>query len=69
MGDRRGAYSILIGKPERKRPLVRPMCTWKDDTKMDLQEIGCLGIARIGLAHDRDRWQVLVCAVMNLRVL
>jgi hypothetical protein len=69
MGHRRGAYSVLVGKPERKRPLVRPTRTWKDDIKMDLQQIGYVGITRIGLTQDRDRWQVLVYAVMNLRVL
>jgi hypothetical protein len=45
MGDRRGAYSVLAGKPERKRPLARPTPKWKDNTKMGLQEIGCAGIA------------------------
>ena len=69
MGDRRSAYSGLVGKPERKIPLVRPMRTWKNDIKMDLQEIGCVGIAKIGLAQDRVRWQVFVYAVINLRVL
>ena len=69
MGHRRGAYGVLVGKPERKRPLVRPMRRWNDDIKMDIQDIGCVGIASIGLAQDRDRWQVLVYAVMNLRVL
>jgi hypothetical protein len=66
MGDRRGAYGVLVGKPERKRPLVRPMHTWKDDIKMDIQEIGCVGIARIGLAQNRNRWQVAgVCVCRN----
>ena len=55
MEDRRGAYSVLVGKPERNSPLVRPMRTWKNDIKMDLQEIGCVNIARIDLAQDRDR--------------
>jgi hypothetical protein len=69
MGHRRDAYSVLVGKPERKRPLVRPMRTWKDDIKMDLQQIGYVCITRIGLAQDRNRWQVLVYALMNLRIL
>ena len=44
---------VLVGRPEGKRPLVKPMRTWKDDIKMYFQEIGCVGIARIGLAQDR----------------
>jgi len=54
-GDRRGAYSVLVRKPEGKRPLVRTVHIWKDDIKMDLQKIVCVGIARIGVAQDRDR--------------
>ena len=54
-GDRRVACSVLVRKPEGKRPLVRTVHIWKDDIKMDLQEIVCVGIARIGLAQDRDR--------------
>jgi hypothetical protein len=55
MGDRRSAYSVLVRKPERKIPFVRLMRTRKDDVKMDLQEIGCVDIAKIGLAQDRVR--------------
>jgi hypothetical protein len=39
MGKRRGVYRILVGKPERKRPLGRPWCTWEDNIKIDLQEV------------------------------
>jgi hypothetical protein len=39
MGDRRGVYGVLVGKPERKRPLVRPRHRWKDNIKIDLQEV------------------------------
>ena len=69
MGNRRGAHSVLVEKPERKRPLVRLIRAWENDIKMDLQEIECVGINRIGLAQDRDRWRMLVYAVTNLRVL
>ena len=57
-----------MGKPEGKRPLRRPRRRWEDDTKMDLQEVGCGGLDWIELAEDRDRWWALVTAVMNLRV-
>jgi len=55
---------IRVGKPEGKRPLGRPRCRWKDNIKMDLQEVGCGGMDQIELGRDRDRWQTL----MNLWV-
>jgi hypothetical protein len=61
-------HKVLEGKPEGKRPLGRPRCRWEDNIRMDLQEVGCAGMDWIGLAQDRDRWWVLVNAVMNLRV-
>ena len=67
-GERRDVYRILVGKPEGKRPLGRPRRRWEDNVKMDLQEVGCGGMAWIELAQDRDRWWALVDAVMNLRV-
>jgi hypothetical protein len=68
MGERRGAYRALVGKPEGRRPLGRLRRTWEDNIKMDLREVGCGGIDWIDLAQDRDRWRALVNAVMNLRV-
>jgi hypothetical protein len=68
MGENRGVYRVLVGKPEGKRPLVRPRRRWEDNIKMDLQEVGCWGMNWIQLAQDRDRWRVLVNAVVNLRV-
>jgi len=68
MGERRGIYRVLVGKPVRKRPLGRPRRRWEDDIKLDLQEMGCRGMDWIELAQDRDRWRALVNAVMNLRV-
>jgi hypothetical protein len=59
---------LLLGKPEGKRPLGRPRRRWVDNIRMDLQEVGCGCVDWIGLAHDRDRWRMLVSAVMNLRV-
>ena len=68
VGEERGAYRVLVGKPEEKRPLGRPRRRWVDNIRMDLQEVGCGYGDRIGLAQDRDRWRTLVSAVMNLRV-
>ena len=68
MGDGRGVYRVLVGKPEEKRPLGRPRRRWEDNIKMDFQEVGFGVMDWIELAHDRDRWRVLVNAVMNLRV-
>jgi len=68
MGERKGVYRVLVGKPEGKRPLGRPRCRWEDNIKMDLQEVGCEGTDWISLAQDRYRWQALVNALMNFRV-
>ena len=57
-----------MGKPEGKRPLVRPRRRWEDNIKLDLQEVGCRGLDWIELAQDRDRWRALVNVVMHLRV-
>ena len=57
----------MLGKPEGRTPLGRPRRRWAD-IRMDLQEMGCGYMDCIGLALDRDRWQTLVSAVMNLRV-
>ena len=68
MGEERGTYRFLVGKPEGKRPLGRPKHSCVDNIRMDLQEVGCGYVDWIGLAQDRDRWRTLVTAVMNLRV-
>ena len=68
MGEGRGVYRVLVGKPEGKRPLARPRRRWEDNIKMDLQEVGCGSIHWIELAQHRDSWRALVNAVMNLRV-
>jgi hypothetical protein len=68
MGEGRGVYRVLMGKPEGKTPLGRPRLRWEDNIKMDLQEVGCGGVDWIDLAQDRDRWRARVNAVMNLRV-
>ena len=61
-------YRVLVGKLEGKRPLGRPRRRWVDNIRMDFQEVGCGYVDWIGLAHDRDRWRMLVSAVMNLQV-
>ena len=68
MGEERGVYTVLVGKPEGKRPLGRLRLRWVDNIRMDLQEMGFGYMDWIGLAQDRDRWRTLVSAVMNLRV-
>ena len=68
MGEERGMYRVLVGKPEGRRPMGRPGCRWVDNITMDFQEVGCGYMDWIGLAQDRDRWRTLVSVVMNLRV-
>ena len=69
MEEGRGVHKVLVGKPEGRRPLGRPRRRWEDNIKMDLQEMGCVGVDWIELAQDADKWRALVNAVMNLRVL
>ena len=68
MGEERGVYRVLVGKPEGRRPLGRPRRRWADNIRTDLQEVGCVYMDWIGLAQDRDRWRTLMSAVMNLWV-
>jgi len=68
MGEERGVYRVLVGKPEGRRPLGRPRRRWVDNISLDLQEVGCGYMDCHGLAQDRDMWRTLVSAVMNLRV-
>ena len=63
-----GVFRVLVGKPEGKRPQERPRRRWVNNTRMDLQEVGCGYMDWIGRAQDRDRLRTLVSAVMNLRV-
>jgi hypothetical protein len=68
MEEGRGIYRILVGRPEGKRPLVRPRCRWEDNIELDLREIGMDGANWIQLARDRVWWRVFVNTVMKLRV-
>jgi hypothetical protein len=68
MGEGRGVYRVLVGRPERKRPPGRPRHSWEDYIKMDLRETGMDGTTCIRLAQDRVQWHAFVYTVMNLRV-
>jgi hypothetical protein len=68
MGERRGVYRVLVGKPEGKRPLGRPRSRWENNTNTNLQEVGCGCMDWIEPVQDKDRLRALVNAVMNLRV-
>jgi hypothetical protein len=68
MGEGRGVYRVLVGRPEGKRPLGRHRRRREDNIKMDLREIGIDGANWIRLAQDRVQWRAFVITVMNLRV-
>jgi hypothetical protein len=68
LGEVRGAYNILVGRPEGRRPLGRPRRGWEDNIKMYLREIGFGDVDWIHLAQDRDKWWAVVNTVMNLQV-
>jgi hypothetical protein len=68
MGEVSGAYNILVGRPEGRRPLGRPTRRWEDNIEMDLWEIGFGDVDWVHLAQDMDRWRALVNSSMKLRV-
>jgi hypothetical protein len=68
MGARSNKYRIVVGKPERKRPLGKPRRRWVDNIKMYHREIGCDGMDWIDMVQDSDEWRALVNKIMNLRV-
>jgi hypothetical protein len=65
IGEKSNSYSILVGKLDQKRRLVRPRRRWEDNIKIDLREVGWSGMDWIDLAQDRDRWRALVNMEMN----
>jgi hypothetical protein len=68
MGEGRGAYRVLVGRPEGNRPLGRPRRRWEDNIKIYFREIGIDGANWIQLAQDRVQWRACVNKVMILRV-
>jgi hypothetical protein len=68
MGEVRGAYNILVGRAEGRRPLGRPRRRWEDNIKMGLREIWFEDVDWIHWAQDRDRRRALVNTVMNFRI-
>jgi hypothetical protein len=66
VGDILGAYRVLVGRPEGKRPFERPRHKWKDN--INLQEVGWESMDWIHQAPDRERWQAPVTVMMNFRV-
>jgi hypothetical protein len=68
MGEGRGVYRVLVGRPEGKRPLGRHRLRCENNINMDLRETGIDGANWIQLAQDRVQWRDFVKTVMNLRV-
>jgi len=62
-----GVYRVLLGRPEGKRPLGRPILRWEDNIKMDHQEMRCKGMDWIDVVWYRDRWRAFVNAIMNFQ--
>jgi hypothetical protein len=62
MGENRGVHGVLVEKSKGKKPHGRPRRRWQDNIKMDLQEVGCVGMNWIELAQYRERWRKLANA-------
>jgi hypothetical protein len=68
MGEGRGVYRVLAGRPEAKRLRGRLRSRWEDNIKLDLREVGIDGENWIQLARYRVQWRAFMNTVMNLRV-
>jgi hypothetical protein len=68
MGEERGVYRVLVGRPVGKGPLGRPRLRWEDNIKLDFRAIGIDRANWIRLAQDRVQWRAFVNTVMNFRV-
>jgi len=69
MGERRGAYRVLLGKPDGRRPLSRLRHRWENKIKMDIQNVRWGDTDWTDLFQERDRRPALVNNVMNSQVL
>ena len=68
MWKRKGAYPVLVEKPEGRRPLGRPRSRWDNNIKIYFTEVGWENTDWIDVVQDRDRWRAFVYAVMNLQI-
>jgi hypothetical protein len=68
MGEKRGAYRFMVGRPEGNRPLARPRRKWENNIKIDLQAVEWGDMDWIDVAQNTNRWWVFVNVVMNLQV-
>jgi hypothetical protein len=68
MGEGRGIYRVLVGRPKGKRPLGRPRHRWEDNIEKALREVGIDRVNWIWLAHNRVWWWAFVSTVINLWV-
>jgi len=68
MGEKRRLYSILVARPDGRRPLGRPIRRWEDNIRRDLGEVGVHDEKWLDIAQDRIQWRTFVTAAMNLRV-
>jgi hypothetical protein len=68
MGEGRGVYRVLVGRPKGKRPLGRPRHRWEENIKLDLGETGIDGANWIHLAQDRVQLQAFVNTMLNLQI-
>ena len=68
MGNERGTWKLLVGKPEGKRQVGRQRMRWENNIKNDLREVDYTGDDWKSLAEDREVWRGYVHAAMNLRV-
>jgi hypothetical protein len=54
MGERKGAYRVLVGRPVGRRLFGKPRLRWADNINVDLMEVGWEGADWVGLVQDRD---------------
>jgi hypothetical protein len=68
MVGRSSAYGVFVGKPEGKRPLGRIRHSCEDGIRIDIKEVGWEGVDRIDLTQHKEKWEVILYMVMNVRV-